>query len=316
MSRSLKLVRQPEPVLVGDFLREWLNGKHSLRPSTRRSYQGHIELYLAPMLGACRLYDLTPRDVDRAYNSFAADPRRPSVSTRHRIHATLMSALNTAVQRGLIDRNPAATVELPRVARFPGRVWTARELGEFLELYAEDQLVVLFRLMGLLGLRRGEALALTWEHVDLEVGELLVAQTLNRVGAEISLGPPKSTSGRRILALDQGTQNLLRAGYGERESEEPWIFPAASGGPLDPAYVSRRFARLVTDSTLPSIRLHDLRHTSASIGIAAGESLVEVSRRLGHSSIVVTADIYSHVSPALSRRAAERLAQEVLGANR
>jgi integrase len=91
------------------------------------------------------------------------------------------------------------------------------------------------------------------------------------------------------------------------------VFTTPTGQPLDPAYVSRHFDRLTAKHGLPRIRLHDLRHTSASIGLASGESLLEVSRRLGHSSITVTADIYSHLSPLVAKESAERLAQTVFG---
>ena len=91
------------------------------------------------------------------------------------------------------------------------------------------------------------------------------------------------------------------------------MFTRDDGQPLDPTYVSRHFDRLVARHGLPRIRLHDLRHTSASIGLASGESLLEVSRRLGHSSITITADIYSHLSPAIAREAAERRSRHIFG---
>ena len=130
------------------------------------------------------------------------------------------------------------------------------------------------------------------------------------------VGPPKSSSGARAVAIDDETARRLHwhrcrqrlevlQTTGEKRHPS-WCSPPPAGDPLDPAYVSRHFARLVARTGCPAIRLHDLRHTSASIGLAAGESLLEVSRRLGHSSISVTADVYSHVSPEVAKESAER----------
>lgn len=134
-------------------------------------------------------------------------------------------------------------------------------------------------------------------------------------------GPPKSATGVRVVAIDDQTAHrlgwhrcrqrleVLRT-TGAVASPE-WVFTTETGQPLDPAYVSRHFDRLVARHQMRRIRLHDLRHTSASIGLASGESLLEVSRRLGHSSITITADTYSHISPMVAKESAERLARHV-----
>ena len=165
-----------------------------------------------------------------------------------------------------------------------------------------------FRLLLLGGLRRGEALGLRWRDVDLDNRLITVRQQIVQVGGELVINPPKSRRGLRTVSVDPttlasaGTPGLLR-------SAEGLVFSGTDGAPLSPALVSRRFERLVAELGLPRIRLHDLRHTSASLGLAAGESLVEVSRRLGHSSVAITGDIYSHLDPTLTRASADRLAR-------
>lgn len=310
---------------VADYLAEWLVGKQSLRPSTHASYTGHVRLYLAPYLGRIRLVDLGPRDIERMYRRIDlenAERRRPvSVATKRRIHATLTSAMTTAVKRGLIDRNPAATVEFPVVPKARVRVWTAEELARFLDLIIEDRLHLLYLILGLRGLRRGEAVALRWQDVDLERRLLRIEQSAVRVGQQTVIGPPKTASGARVVAIDPGTAKRLRWHQCRQRLENhdrtltpmlsDLVFTDRNGDALDPTYVSRHFDRLVVGHGLPRIRLHDLRHTSASIGLAAGETLLEVSRRLGHSSITVTADIYSHVSPYVAQESADRVADLV-----
>ena len=193
----------------------------------------------------------------------------------------------------------------------------AQQVAEFLGGIVDDDLYPLFMLLALCGLRRGEVVGLRWSDVDLEHGTLHIRQQLVAVGSDVVVGEPKSKGGHRRIGLDAATVDLLQchratqqqqqATAGERWMEMGLVFTDANGAALDPASVSRRFDRLVTRSGLPRIRLHDLRHTSASLGLASGETLLEVSRRLGHSSIAVTADIYSEISPEVARASAERL---------
>jgi integrase len=302
----------------------WLAGKQSLRPSTRLSYEGHVRLYLIPHLGNLALVELRPHHIEVMYQQMADDDslvRRVGYATMTRIHATLMSAMSTAVRRGLIERNPAATVELPVPCRPQLGVWSADQLGEFLGGIVDDELYPLYLLLALCGLRRGEAVGLRWQDVDLETGTLRVRQQHVVVGADVVVGQPKSKAGHRLVALDVATVRLLHCHRATQQRQQElaggsWadtglVFTRPDGTALDPCSVSRRFDRLVARSGLPRTRLHDLRHTSASIGLASGESLLEVSRRLGHSSISVTADIYSTVSAVVARESAERRSRHI-----
>src|SRR4051794_18381375 len=161
----------PEPgPTVAEYLEEWLWGKQGLRPSTHRSYETHVRKYLVPLLGPLLLRALRPSHIDRAYREIAmvsVGDRPLSAATLRRIHATLMSALNTAVRRGLIDRNPAVTVELPRARRSRPATWSGDDLARFLDVIAGDRLLLVYRLLGLAGLRRGEVVGLRCVDVDL-----------------------------------------------------------------------------------------------------------------------------------------------------
>ena len=255
------------------------------------------------------------RDID----THGVGGRRLEAATLHRIHATLMSALSSAVRRGLLERNPARYAELPRAGRPRMQVWTAQQLAAFLESVAGDRLAALFRLIALTGLRRGEAIRLRWADVDLEVGLLQVEQQIVAVGGQRHTGPPKSSNGRRHVALParvsdelrehQRRQHRDRLAAGQDWHESGLVFTTEHGEGLAPGLVSRHFAQLVRAAGLPPIRLHDLRHLSASLGLESGESLLEVSRRLGHSSITITADVYGHIAPSTARQAADRLEQ-------
>jgi integrase len=286
---------------VENYLTTWLAGKKSLRPSTRLSYEGHVRLYLIPHLGDVALVELRSHHIEVMYQHMADDDalaRRVGHATMTRVHATLMSAMSTAVRRGLIDRNPAATVELPPPCRPQLGVWTPDQLAEFLGGIVDDEYYPLYLLLALCGLRRGEAVGLRWQDVDLEAGTLRVRQQHVAVAGDVYVGEPKSKAGHRLVALDIATVRLLHCHHASQQrirevGSATWVgtdlvFTRPDGSALDPCSVSRRFDRLVARSGLPRIRLHDLRHTSASIGLASGESLLEVSRRLGHSSISIT----------------------------
>ena len=181
----------------------------------------------------------------------------------------------------------------------------------------------MFVLLGVAGLRRGEVVALPWSAVDLNAGTLRVESSAVRAGRELTVGPPKSRSSIRSIAIDDETArrlgwhaarqrlDLLRTTGMKARPEH--VFTTERGAMLEPTWVSREFDRLIARHGMRRIRLHDLRHTSASLGLETGETLIEVSRRLGHASITVTADIYSHISPMVARESAERLAASVYG---
>lgn len=305
---------------VSAYLKQWLDSKRKIRPTTRRGYESHVRLYLGPHLGRVMLAELRPHHLDAMYAALAKGTDR-SPATVHRVHATLRSALNAALKRRLIPWNPALHVELPSAGRPETSVWTPEQLGHFLDEIVSHRLSALFHLVALAGLRRGEALGLRWVDVDLDTGTASITQQLLDTGAGLAFGPPKTRSGVRTVSLDVGTvQVLLR--HAERQSAErrawgdAWVdqglvFTRENGNALRPDYVSRLFLRLAASAALPRIRLHDLRHTSASLALAAGVPMKVVSDRLGHSSTSITADLYTHVVPAVSRDAADRIAAMV-----
>lgn len=320
-SRRLRLVPALNQEATADYLRRWLQGRRSLRPATLRSYEGHIRRYLVPHLGDVPIGELSTAHLDAMYDVLldGSLPSALSVSTVHRVHSTLQCALNHALRHGVIDRNPATLVELPPSTPQRPPAWSATELAEFLDGIIDDPHHALFALMGTRGLRRGEALGLRWRSVDLDKRELSIVERLAYdTGVEV-FGPPKSKAGRRLVTIDERLartlylhscrQRLSAKVNGWGVTGDTCVFTDEAGVPLKPLFVTRHFNTLVEASGARRVRLHDLRHTSASIGLASGETLLEVSRRLGHSSVAITADIYTEVSPVIAHASAERLTQ-------
>jgi len=240
-------------------------------------------------------------------------------STVRRVHATLRSALSDAKRRRLISYNPAVDVALPKTSRPKVRPWEPGELGKFLDHAASDRLGVLFEVMAASGLRRGEACGLRWADVDLERGRLVVRQQVVVIGHELRFGPPKTASGdARVVDLDDGTvgallghrlaQDTERAEWGQAYADHGLVFARENGEPLHPETVTKRFGKLAAGAGLRAVRLHDLRHGQASLMLAAGVPLAVVSKRLGHSSVSITSDTYSHLLEGVGREAAERAA--------
>jgi integrase len=307
---------------VAEYLNQWLAAKRSLRPTTRRNYAGHLARYIVPALGAVPLRDLRPHHIDLLYDEMLSGKLGTATpATVHHVHRTLRSALTAAVKRRLIAWSPAEHIELPQRARPRTTVWAPDDVARFLEASRHDRYGAIFRLILFTGLRRGEALGLHWAHVDLERRHLVIEMQVIDAGKGPELGEPKTRSGRRIVPIDQGTVELLhgvRSAQQERCASwgQPWdpaglVFARPDGSMLRPDNVTAAFIRSVERAGVPRIRLHDLRHTHASLALAAGVEMKVVSDRLGHSTMSITADLYTHVIPKVARDAADRIAASI-----
>ena len=214
--------------------------------------------------------------------------------------------------------NPADGCDPPRGSSAPEpRTWTAEQLAAFLEAVDDDPLHPLWHLLAMTGMRRGEALGLRWRDIDFTRSSLAVRQCLIAVGYEVRIVPPKTGRGRRAIALDPVTVSLLErhrrrsAARSRLRSDGALVFDDVSGRSLHPVAVSKRFATLVRQTGLPRIRLHDLRHTHATLALEAGVHPKVVSERLGHSTITLTLDVYSHALQHMQEEAAVRVADAV-----
>ena len=309
-------------LLVGDFLDQWLAGRVNLRPSSVRFYRVVLDRYLKPELGCIRLSELRADDIDRAFARIrqGVDGRGNPVSPAliSRLKTTLRAAMNVAIKRGLVHANPAQHVEVVAHARPAVHVWDAPTTGRFLDATSGTPYGALWHLIASFGLRRGEAAGLRWSHIDLDLGVAVIAVQRTQVGKDIYEAAPKTKAGARALSLDSGTVEVLRhhrarqtaarLAAGPAWVDSGLVFTMADGRGMQPQYVTRLFSRACRDGGFPLIRLHDLRHTSASLGLAAGETLVEVSKRLGHSQLAITADTYTHVLPVVALASSEKRA--------
>lgn len=303
---------------VAAWIEDWTT--KALPASDRK--QATIDLYttiarghIVPKLGNLRLDRLRPSDVE----ALILAKRRAglSASTTRTIYAVLRAALDVAVRDGLIRSNPAAAVKRPTVERKDAAFLNADQAQQLLEAVRGDRLETLFRLMLATGLRRGEALALHWQDVDLDTAVLRVRWTLSRTSTGLELGEPKTEKSRRTVPLPRSAVAALREHRKRQAAEQlaagpTWqrtglVFTSEIGTALEPRNVLRRFEALAERAGLSGVHLHTLRHSAASFLLAAGTHTKVVQEHLGHSSYAITADIYSHVAPVQQREAADRL---------
>ena len=313
----------PERMTLGEFLTGWLAvHRDRLRPTTIRRYEQVLEHLLLPTLGREKVVQLTPSTVERALARLRSEGR--SVYAIRQARSLLRRALQDAVRDGLLTRNPAALVRPVPIDPPRPNVWSATEARQFLDAARDHWLWPLFALAVATGMRLGELLGLTWELVDLDGGSLVILHQLQRVDGVWRLVPPKSRQSRRSLPLTPlARQALVR----QREQQEEWrqapgwvgnawslVFTTTIGTPLDQRNVNRVFAQLSEQARVPRIRIHDLRHTAATLALEAGADLKTVSALLGHSQLSVTADYYAHVSRRLAEDALTRLDRLLAGA--
>jgi integrase len=324
--------RSPERITLGDYLVErWLPLRMSqLGHSTYDGYRRSINLHVLPRIGMIPLQRLTPEDLDGFYADLLTEGRLNggggglAPKTVRNMHGMLHKALADACRKGTVQRNVASLADPPRARRRSAmQVWNAEQLRQFLDEIEGHRLAPAFYVAANTGMRRGEVLGLHWRDVDLETSRLSVHQAMLNVAYEKRLGDVKTDTGRRTIDLDPRTVTVLKAWRkvqlaeqeltGQSPDDADVVFAKPDGEAVHPDYFSQVFDRHVAKSTLPRIRLHDLRHTHATILLKAGVPVKVVSERLGHSSPAFTMTVYQHVLPGMQADAALAFSEAVFG---
>lgn len=303
---------------VASFLAEWLQGQRSqLRPKSWRRHEEHIRLHIVPFIGGVSLRRLTPQHLNQLYaNRLAAGLSAVSV---HHIHGTIHRALVHAVRWGLVARNVADLVDPPRVQHREMLVLSPDQVRRLLEAAKDGPLEAVIAVAVSTGLRRGELLALRWRDVDLDAGVLRVVGTLQRdYNRKLVISETKTARSRRQVELSalaasalrqhRAKQTQLRLMLGEEWDDHDLVFPNHFGKPQDGSHLLLgQFVPLLARAGLPRVRLHDLRHTAATLLLGRGVHPKIVSEMLGHTTVGITLDLYSHVTPTMQRQAVQAM---------
>ncbi len=311
------------------LLERWLPiAEGNLAVTTQKEYRVTVTAYVVPHIGHLRLNRVDATTIDRLYVKLrregGRDGRPLSAKTVRNIHGVLSAAFGFAVKKGLLTRNPVALAETPDAGR-PDTAppWTAQELRSFINHVDGDRLEALWWMIPFTGMRRSEALGLAWDDVDLDRGTIAVTHTVvDADGGPVRRRDTKTRQSRRPISLDVDTLGKVRE-HRRRQLEERMfvgagyndiglVFCRPDGSTLRPDWVSRRFARIRDEAGLRRITLRDLRHVWATLALESGIHPKVVQERLGHSSIAMTMDQYSHVIEGLDRQAAATVADLVL----
>lgn len=304
---------------LDSYLDKWLESKaHKISSRTLEDYKGLLRLHIRPALGTKKLSAIRPLQIQEMVNALIAKGLSPR--TVRYTHAVLSRSLNQAVKWGLITKNPAPLVELPKQTRKEMRVLDQDQAKRFLAQASQDRFSLAFHLAVITGMRPEEYLALQWPDIDLQKNTLTVQRTLvwERWTNKWYFGEPKTARSRRTIPIPAGlTKSLatLKAQQGERRLQlgeqyqnNNLVFASKVGTPVSIRNFERRhFKPILKQADLPDIRLYDLRHTCATLLLLAGENPKVVSERLGHASIVLTLDTYSHVLPNMQKDATDKL---------
>jgi integrase len=316
---------EPARMSVDAYLDRWL--EDSARPRLRRrtfeDYKWLLKAYVRPVLGSSRLDQVQPLDVQSLYNKMRE--RGLSGRTVHVTHNVVRLALKQAVRWKMLSQNPTEGVDLPRWEKREMLALSPEEVVRFRTAASSDRWGVLFDLALVTGMRPGEILGLRWCDVNLVTGSLMVRQTLARTGKAWRFEPPKTEKSRRTiplprpvvrtLAAHKARQAEIRLRFGTEYQDHDLVFAGARGAPLDSRSLVRRHLKpILLRADLPeALRLYDLRHTCASLLLAAGENAKVVSERLGHAGVTITLDTYGHVMPGMQEQATARLEELIFG---
>ena len=299
-----------------EYLDGWLVSiKSTIRPHTWSQYSCGVHYHIAPVLGNITLKDLQADRIQQFYEyKLKSGSGKRTVEI---LHSILHRALKQAVKMGIIGRNPTDATNPPRPSEREMKFLDENQVNQLLMAAKGDRDEVLYHLAIVTGMRESELLGLQWGDLDWQNRTLMVQRQAKREDRnEGYFAPLKTRAGRRTLVLGKKTIERLREHYQrqfyEIQSEKNWkhldlIFPSTIGTPQNQANLYRHFVGLLKRAGLPRIRFHDLRHAAASLMLNHGVPVIVVSRRLGHSKVSVTLDIYGHMFPEMQNEAAEMI---------
>jgi len=319
---------KPAKETLGMFLEHWLRdyAMPNLSPRTCEGYEHIIKQHLIPCLGNIPLSEIKPSHLQAYYAEKLDHGRKDgngglSPRTVQHHHVTLHTALQSAVKWGLLSRNPADAVDRPRYEHKEMHTFDDEGLRAFLQAARETQYYALFYLALFTGMRRSELLALRWDDIDLDMAQVYVTRALHRLRTgEIVYRTPKTAKSRRLIDLPPSAALVLRQHRDQQEAllvdmataptqGSDLVFTTLGSGPVLPDTFTHAWIKTARRAGFPHIRLHDARHTHATLLLKQGVHPKVVQERLGHASITTTLDTYSHVLPGLQQSAALKFDQ-------
>ena len=315
--------KEPCKMTVGQWLDIWaadyLGG---VKPKTVESYCCQIRVHIKPALGSVKLEALNAHTIQGFYNSMGAEREgRPGLSPKSIkiVHGVLHKALQQAVALGYLRFNPSDACTLPRVERKEIKPLDSSAITKFLNAIHGHRFEAVYLTMLFTGMRRGEVCGLTWNHVNLESGTILINQQLQNIPGQsgaFRLMSTKSSKGRtikiaaavvKVLKKHRAQQAEARLLAGPLWKDEGYVFTNDTGEHISPNTLYHNYKRIVASIGLPDARLHDLRHSYAVAAIKSGDDIKTVQGNLGHHTASFTLDVYGHVTEEMKQASAEHM---------
>lgn len=324
---SQNLLITLKDISIRDFLLDWLKSyvEVNVKETSYYGYKRIIEKHLIPNLGGLTLKKLSSLDIDRLYAFLSKDGRIDgkgglSPKTIQYTHRVFNEALSYAVKKKLIFVNPMNSVDnIPKPKKYRGNIYTAEEILNLLELVKDTTLEVPVALASICGLREGECLAIKEEDVNFENQTIRINKQLSCINYKVKVTTPKSEESNRIISAPKEVFDIIRKHIEKNHLnkmmleheyfDDGWIVCYDNGKCINPRYFSKKFAKFIATKKLKKIRFHDLRHSCASLMLTSGVAMKTASQILGHSSIAITADLYTHVTADNKRIAAQQIEQ-------
>jgi len=319
--RDLNRTPRAAAITLNQFLDQWLatSAKPRLRARTFHDYESLLRLYIRPVLGTRLIGTIGQMDMQGIYAQMFG--RGLSARTIEYTNAVLESAFRQAVRWRMLAEDPCAGVDLPRAKRKEMEALSVEECRRFLSVAEGSERYPLFALALTTGMRPSEYLALKWSDIDWKRGAARVSRTIQVSGTGWAFDDTKRKRSRRVVklqgfvlaALEILNEKQAMGGEGNCCPANELIFVTESGTPLRQKVVKREFRRLLSRAGIRPVRLYDLRHTAATLGVAAGVSVKVISDQLGHASISFTLERYSHVLPSIQDEAAAKVERLLVG---
>lgn len=308
--------REPANMTLGQFLQDFMAGERQrIRETTWNNQMFLVKKHILPALGHLKLSELTPMTLQRFYQAKVEAGLASSYIKS--MYAILSKALRTAEKWGMIPRNVAALVTPPRVQKPEMNVWTPEQIRRFFQTAEDRRFYIAYVLAIYTGMRRGEILGLKWSDIDFERCVIHVQRTLYKTKEKIIFQEPKTRGSKRSIVISSSViaalrrhrakQNEIRLKLGPAYKDHDLVLASWTGSPVDPSDMNKDFRAAIRLAGVPAIRFHDLRHTHATLLLQLGEHPKVVAERLGHASVTITLDTYSHVLPSMQKRLADRL---------
>lgn len=303
---------------LNELISDWLRSiKPKVKQTSYARYSSIFSNYISDTIGRVQLSELKPIHITRFYTEKAETLAPSTVRTVHNI---INGSLRWAVKMKLIKENPAAGVELPRSKQRTFTIWTPEEVNRFLQVARNRRAYPIYYLALMTGMRRGEILGLKWKDIDFQNSIIRVSRSWTKTDeANVFSEGGKTENSRRSIHVSKSVLDVLEA-HREKQMEEhkqlgitsEFVFTNSNGELYHPDVITQAFRETQEAAGVPRIRFHDLRHTHASILLQKGVHPKIVSERLGHSSITITLDLYSHLIPSIQKEAADAIESYML----